>query len=238
MTLCLVTRAQPGAQATAQTLRNLGFNGVAVPAAIVQPTHAHIALEGVQALLMTSAAAARNAVYRPDMRDLPVYAVGDATAAAAKLAGYETVISAGGDGAALAVLAADRMDPKAGTLLHLRGQEVAGDVTGMLSACGFQTRLVEVYQTHDHPDFAATMGDYLARESGLILFHSPAGARRFEVLVANNAYDLSKWQGIGLSQACLTPLEKYGFNALLCAPRPDEEALIEVVSGQQQHSRP
>jgi uroporphyrinogen-III synthase len=229
VSLCLITRAQPGADATAATLRGLGHEAIPVPAAVIVPTYAHISIEGVQALLMTSAAAARNAISTPELRLLPVYAVGDATASAAVEAGYETVISAGGDGAALAVLAADRMEPKAGALLHLRGQEVAGDVTGMLNACGFQTRLLEVYQTNDHPDFGTKLNHHLRADEGFVLFHSPAGARRFGTAVLNKAHDLTKWHAIGLSPACLLPLEKLGFGVLTPALRPDEEALLEIV---------
>jgi uroporphyrinogen-III synthase len=238
MNLCLITRAQPGADATAASLRDLGFDAIPVPAAIVQATNAAILIEGVQALLMTSAAAARNTLATPELKRLPVYAVGDATAASAVKMGYENVISAGGDGAALAVLAADRMDPSAGALLHLRGQEVAGDVTGMLTACGFQTRLVEVYQTHDHPSFGDDMRAYLRESQGLVLFHSPAGARRFEVAAAQHDLDLSVWHGVGLSSACLGPLDNLGFGSLSFALRPDEEALIEAVTRYKPHSRP
>lgn len=238
MTLCLITRTQPGADATASTLRDLGFDAHVVPAAIIRPTYASVSIDGVQALLMTSAASARMTQADDTLRALPVYAVGDATAAAAQDAGYENVISAGGDGAALAVLAADRMSPADGALLHLRGQEVAGDVTGMLDACGFQTRLLEVYYTEDHPNFKDRLVPFLSNPRGLVLFHSPAGARRFGVAISKPPYDLSGWHAIGLSAACLLPLETCGFGGMTSAQRPDEEALLEAVSRHQAHSRP
>jgi uroporphyrinogen-III synthase len=237
MSLCLITRTQPGADATAMVLRDLGFDAVAVPAAVIVPTHAGVNIQGVQALLMTSAAAARNTDASPQIRALPVYAVGDATAQAAQDAGFERVISAGGDGATLAVLAADRMKPDDGALLHLRGQEVAGDVTGMLNACGFETRLVEVYQTRDHPDFAVLMREHLATPSGQIVFHSPAGARRFAQALTGSAFDLSNWRAFGISSACLVPLQEFGFAGLISAQRPDEDALIEAVCAYVPHSR-
>jgi uroporphyrinogen-III synthase len=236
MTTCLITRSQPGAQVTEANVRALGHKGICLPAAMIVPTGAPIDTKGVQALLMTSAAAARNSQIDTAMADLPVYAVGNATAEAASLAGFTNVISAGGDGANLAVLAADRMKPDAGALLHLRGNEVAGDVTGMLTACGFTTRHIEVYATHDHPDFTANIVGYLRDERGIVLFHSPAGARRFCAALESSDLDLSHWGAIGLSTACLQPLQNSGFAYRLSAAQPDENALIEAVSAHATHS--
>lgn len=237
MTKCLITRTQPGADASAAALCDLGYRAIALPAALIVATYATFDVAGVQALLMTSAAAARSTVASPHVLTLPVYAVGDATALAAQEAGFETIISAGGDGATLAVLAADRMKPSDGALLHLRGQEVAGDVTGMLAACGFETRLVEVYQTHDHPDFKGALLEHLQEEAGQILFHSPAGARRFAQAIDGVSLQLSDWAAFGLSAACLAPLHDCGLGSLISAQRPDEDALIEAVCAYLPHSR-
>jgi uroporphyrinogen-III synthase len=234
--LCLVTRTQPGADTTAALLQARGLHAIAIPAAKIMPTGASVNTGGVQALLMTSAAAARSTLANDAIRALPVYAVGDATAQAAIAAGFETVISAGGDGAALAVLAADRMKPSDGALLHLRGQEVAGDVTGMLNACGFETRLLEVYHTQDHPEFPAKLRTYLTAATGHVLFHSPAGARRFAAAIEGNVTDLGGWSAFGLSAACLAPIENQGFGASIPAARPEEEALIEAVFTHLPHS--
>ena len=82
-----------------------------VPGAAVDPT-------GLQGLLVTSANGAR-AVARllPD-RSLPVWAVGDSSARAARALGFEHVESAGGDVETLADLVQARVDPSAGALLH------------------------------------------------------------------------------------------------------------------------
>jgi uroporphyrinogen-III synthase len=235
--LCLITRAQPGADVSAASLCDLGFDAYAVPAAIITPTGVDVEIDGVQALLMTSAAAARTTKATPQVRALPLYAVGDATAQAAIAAGFDTVVSAGGDGAALAVLAADRMKPGDGALLHLRGQEVAGDVTGMLSACGFTTRLLEVYRTDDHPEFQNKVLGFLQQRAGHILFHSPAGARRFAAAIEDQKIILKGWNAFGLSQACVLPLVDSGFDACIAAQRPEEDALIEAVFAHLPHSR-
>jgi uroporphyrinogen-III synthase len=226
---CLITRTQPGAQVTEVLLRDVGLRPYCVPAATIVATGAAVDVSGVQALLMTSAAAARAITLDATLRPLPVYAVGDATAEAAIQAGFTNVISAGGDGAALAVLAADRMKTDHGALLHLRGQEVAGDVTGMLSACGFETRFVEVYHTQDHPDFRKAILDHVRTKSGIILIHSPAGARRLCAALQGTEVDLGNWDIAALSPACLVPAQNQGFNTLFTADQPDEVALIQAV---------
>ncbi len=236
MTTCLITRTQPGAQVTQAQLQALGHEAIVVPVAIISPTYVTIECAGVQALLMTSAAAARHAVINPQLAALPVYGVGDATAEAATQAGFTNVISAGGDGATLAVLAADRMKTDDGALLHLRGNEVAGDVTGMLTACGFETRSVEVYNTRDHPNFQDEVCRYLLEKTGFVLFHSPAGARRFANAIENKHVDLDAWSALGLSPACLASLQDKGFAHLISASQPDESALMEVVTVHAKHS--
>lgn len=229
MKACVITRTEPGAHATAEAVRDLGLTPLIMPAARVEITPATLELEGVQALLMTSAAAARAIQVTETLKALPLYAVGDATAEAAIAAGFETVISAGGDGATLAVLAADRMSPRQGALLHLRGREVAGDVTGMLRACGFEARHVEVYATHDHPDFKANIAGLLAKDSGFILIHSPAGARRLASAVSELGVGLAAWRIVGLSAACIKPLEALGFKSTRVAETPDEDALMDAL---------
>jgi len=229
MKACLITRSEPGAYATAEAVRALGLAPLIIPAARIEITPVTLDLDGVQALLMTSAAAARAIEITETLKVLPLYAVGDATAEAAVAAGFETVISAGGDAATLAVLAADRMSPRQGALLHLRGREVAGDVTGMLRACGFEARHVEVYRTHDHPDFKANILDQLARQGGFILIHSPAGARRLGAAVSDRNFHLGAWRVVGLSSACIKPLEELAFMSTSIAAAPDEEALIATL---------
>jgi uroporphyrinogen-III synthase len=233
MSLCLFTRSQPGAQGSVQAAQALGFEAIALPAAQILPTGAAVEAKGVQALLMTSAAAARHVRLTEDLLTIPVYAVGDATAATASEMGFRTVVSARGDGATLAVLAADRLKPNDGALLHLRGQEVAGDVTGMLSACGFETRSLEVYQTVDDPDFKDKFAEYVRATTGSIIIHSPAGGRRVLAAAEGLEDQLNKWAVFGLSPACLAPIESTQFGGRFSAERPEEKALLDLLSANQ-----
>src|SRR5271167_936074 len=89
-------------------------------------------LAGVQAVLCTSANGVRALARACAKRRLPLLAVGDATAAWARAEGFTAVASAGGDAADLVRLAAARLDPRGGRLLHVCGDAVAGDLVGDL----------------------------------------------------------------------------------------------------------
>ena len=134
----LVTRPREEAEALAAALAARGV------AALIEPlmeVHFHAAatldLAGVQAVLCTSANGVRALARASGERRLPLLAVGDATAARARAEGFAAVASAGGDAADLARLAAARLDPRKGRLLHVCGSAVAGDLAGDLRARGF-----------------------------------------------------------------------------------------------------
>lgn len=224
---CLITRTMPGADATAQKIAPLGYEPIILPAAILRPTNSSIDINGIQALLVTSSNAPNLANLTPEILTLPVYAVGDATAKAARNAGFENVVSAGGDASTLAVLAADRLKPKDGALMHLRGHEVAGDVAGLLGACKFEVRATEIYETIDNPEFGEKINQILAKNDGIIMFHSPKGAQRFRKYADFSL--LKNWSALCISQASSIPIDEPIWANFLIAQKPNEAAMIELI---------
>ena len=89
-----------------------------------------LALDGMQAILATSANGVRALAVRSDARDVPVFAVGPQTADAASQAGFIRVRNADGDAVALADAVSGWADPKAGALLHAAGAEGRPALTG------------------------------------------------------------------------------------------------------------
>jgi uroporphyrinogen-III synthase len=225
---CLIIRTKPGASFTARKVEQIGFLPQVLPAAIAVATHAKFDHSNVQAILVTSSNAPRLADFCPEALAIPVYAVGDATAAAAQEIGFQNVISAGGDASALAVLVADRLDKKQGALLHLRGTEVAGDVSGFLVACGFEVRSHIVYETIDNPYFKSVLPAILSKNPGVILFHSPNGAQRF---AANCQPQMVKnWVAIGISNAAIQIFKDgpWPFVQIQAAELPNEISLLQA----------
>lgn len=140
-----ITRTRPGAERTADRARALGLEPLVEPLFEVRPLGSAVDLGGVAALAFTSGHGVAAFAALCSIRALPAFAVGDATAAAAREAGFADVRSANGDVAALARLIAGT-GPE-GTVLHAAAAEPAGDLEGALRSAGLRARTAPVYQT-------------------------------------------------------------------------------------------
>ncbi len=226
-----VTRARPGADATAERLRALGFAPLVAPVLAVRAIEgATPDLGGVCALAFTSANGVRAFAALSPQRDLGVFAVGDATAEAAEALGFAQVLSADGDVAALAALIARRWTGRAGALLHVRGRDTAGDLAGALAAEGVPAQAVTLYETIAAETLPAVVHQALATLDA-VLVHSPKAGRALAHLLAEPARQgrTSAIRVIGLSAACLAPLERVVPAKLQAAERPREDALLALL---------
>src|SRR5262245_36049367 len=128
----LITRPEREAVTVATALGQRGHQAVIAPlfqlALLHPPPGFAEALAASQAVLLTSANGARALAGASEQRSKPVFAVGDTTAATAEGLGFTSVMSAAGDGAALAELVRLRLDPKDGPLVHVSGVDVAGEI--------------------------------------------------------------------------------------------------------------
>ena len=224
----IITRTNPGAGKTALRVENMGLTPIILPAAMVIAKDFEVDIEGVQALLVTSSNAPQLAQFDEHLLSIPIYAVGDATMEACITRGFTQVISAGGDASALAVLIADRLKPEDGKLLHLRGDDVAGDVGGLLRACGFEVINAVCYTTALNPDFVAQINPILHENSGFVMFHSPKGAERF--YSALDEKKLENWCAICISEAAAQPILTAGFKEIRVASRPNEDAMFDIIT--------
>lgn len=222
--IVIITRTLPAAQKTALKVDELGLKSLILPAADIVGQKCDIDIENVQALIVTSSNAPRVAIIDDTLLQMPIYAVGDATKEACIQRGFENVISAGGDASALAVLIADRLKPDDGKLLHLRGSDVAGDVGGLLRACGFQVDNAICYRAIDNPAFKAQIKDIIAQNRGFILFHSPKGAERFAAAIGDTK--LENFIAVTISQAAAEPIKNLGWREVRIAPHPKEEEML------------
>lgn len=167
----LILRPQPGADATAARAHALGLEAVIASLFEIVPLAWTAPERPFQAILLTSANAARALGPDPD-RDIPLYAVGAATADAARDSGFLNVTAGRGDVAQVVRrAAADGVE----SMLHLSGVDRTGfDPEGMR---------IEVRAVYDavavEPD--AAFRDALAR-GAVTLLHSARAARRFREL--------------------------------------------------------
>lgn len=174
----LVTRPIDAARNIAERLRAAGWQPVLAPLLRIKPMPlGPKAAPGVAAVVLTSA----NAVpaIPEQLRHLPALAVGDATAKLAREHGCGNVLSAGGDAAALARLAAARLD-RPGPLLLLAGQGQGAALAAKLRGLGFRVHRRIAYAARPESRFPAAAAE--AIEAGALraaLFLSAETARTF-----------------------------------------------------------
>lgn len=219
-----ITRARPGAEATAARVAALGFTPIVDPLLEIAPIEASIDLDGVSALAFTSANGVQAFSGLSSARSLPVFAVGRATALAAREAGFASVASADGD---VEDLARRIAAAQPGLVLWAGAQEPAGDLVAALNAAGVAARGVAVYATVERTPSNATLA--LLDQPLTVLLHSPRAARRLsQILSLGPARALRL---LCLSEAVaagLSPLA--GSSSVACAPRPDETALLSLLT--------
>ena len=227
----LVTRPEPDATRTAEILRARSHDVLVAPVLVTQEVEAEI--RGPHAaVLMTSANAARAAARFGNLHPLPVFAVGDRTAEAARASGFATVESAGGALPDLVGLVAARFRNTSDRLLYLAGEDRAGDLAGEFAARGIAVDTAVIYRAVAaeklRPELVRALA---ARELDAALHYSPRSAATLLRLAAEagalNA--LLRLPHYCLSEAVATPLRQAGASRIAVAPRPDEAALLGLI---------
>src|SRR5262249_54883092 len=142
----LVTRPLPDGETTAADLRARGFEVVAAPMLRFEPfgfsDEAETAFGGI---IVTSANAVRavgSQLANSPLLTLPLFTVGERTAAVARAAGFGNVLSADSDARALRDLVVETAKAKKlkkkSPLLYLAGEEISRDLAGELREQGFE----------------------------------------------------------------------------------------------------
>lgn len=221
-----VTRASPGAERTADRLRAAGHSPLLSPVMRVKQLPAALDLEGVAAIAFTSANGVEAFAVRSPDRDLKVFAVGDATAQAARDAGFTEVVSAHGDVGTLGKLIASAGLAEGAVVLHPGGRDLAGDLPGAAGP-GVSIRQVALYETLARaPSEALAVMD--ADGIDAVLLHSSKAARRVAAVAA--PWREGRAWYFALSEAVAQPLRDAGFEKVRWAPFPDEAALLKLLS--------
>lgn len=229
----LLTRPREDSDAFAARLAEHGISSTVAPLMdVVYEDGPALDTGGVQAVLLTSANGVRALARRTADRDLPVYAVGDATARDARKTGFVSVSSAGGDVDDLAALVRERCDPAAGILLHVAGSAVAGDLAGELSGNGFEVRREVCYHIETASALPSGIADSLGHGEidGVALF-SPRSAASFMTLAsaAGLGEALGAVDAFALSENVASALAGGNWRAVHVADRPTADDLLEVV---------
>jgi uroporphyrinogen-III synthase len=221
-----ITRTRPGAEITAERVLALGHQPFVAPLLVVQPTKARVDLDGVAALAFTSANGVHAFAASTPMRDIRVYAVGTATAAAARASGFRTVLHTSGDVSVLADALISRRRELQGQILHPSAAEPAGDLVGALEAAGVPARAVVVYETLP----AILTPEELERLPGLdaVLIQSAKAARTLAAVLKTTP--APQLRALAVSKAALRPLSRTKLAARFAAESTLEANLLNLIN--------
>jgi uroporphyrinogen-III synthase len=221
-----ITRAQPGAAATADRVRALGHEAIVAPLLAVRAMEdAQVDLNGVAALAFTSANGVRCFSDICAERAIRVFAVGAATAQAARAAGFKLVLSADGDVDALAEGIGQRRGELRGVVLHPGAAEPAGDLAGALEKQGVAARSLILYETAP-----VKLEDEAANQlvqADAVLLHSPRAAKALAAVL--KLHPAPKLRALGLSKAVMKPLSRTPLAARAFPSMPLEGALLNLI---------
>jgi uroporphyrinogen-III synthase len=232
----LITRPIDDARPLADALEERGIAVLIEPLLEIRHLEdAEIDLDGVQALLFTSANGVRAFATLSPRRDLKVFTVGDGSADAARQAGFPDVESAKGDIEALAALVVDRLKAEDGVLFHAAGTVTAGDLKARLEGLGYQVRRAQLYEAKIATALSTeTRANLTLGGIDAVLLFSPRTAATFaELWRAAGSPSLAGIQALCLSAAVAREIGNLGWSGVEIADRPDLPSMLALVDAAQ-----
>jgi uroporphyrinogen-III synthase len=230
----LVTRPEPDGERTAAALRAQGHEVMLAPMLRIETIpNAAFGAGPWGAVLMTSANGPRAMARHPRVRELlalPVLTVGQSSADAARAAGFTNVASADGDGDDLVRLVAARFANEKRPLLYPAGEDRARNLFGDLAQHGITVETAVVYRAAKATRLPAEVQTALdeGRIDGVIHFSRRSVATYLECscglpsALAPVHYCLS--------ERAAAPLLSAGAGHILVSPKPEESALLALVT--------
>ena len=231
----LITRPRLDADELAARLHVLGHTTFVEPLIdIVTREGPPLDLNGVQALLFTSANGARAAAMRTAERAIPVLAVGPATAATARQLGFLNVSESTGEGVeGLAHHTRAMLTPTKGTLIHPVGTVTAGDLQASLQSAGFVVRKEVIYEARAAEALSgALIAELGAGSIAAAMFFSPRTAALFASLITTTGLTLAcrGFVALALSEAVANALAPLVFQRLQVAAQPATDAMLDLLT--------
>ena len=228
----LVTRPEPDGARTAAALAARGHEATLAPLLRIEPIAAAFGPGPWDAVVMTSANAARALAMHPRRQELvalPVFVVGRRTSDAAREIGFAQVTSADGDAGDLVRLL--NRQPAHARVLYLAGADQAADLAVAVGDARTRLETVVVYRAVAETRLPGNVSTALAAGTidGVLHFSARSAAA---FVAALDAAGLRT--PLGLPQFCLSsevakPLAAAGAGDLRIAARPDEGSLLLLV---------
>jgi uroporphyrinogen-III synthase len=227
----LITRPEPGAGDTAARLAALGYRPVVAPLLEIRVLWPSLPPPArLQAILATSGNGLR--ALPGSHAGVPLFAVGHATAARARAAGFGTVRSADGDARALATLATRCLDPRAGALLLVSGRGQGAVLAKELRSQGFRVIRRVTYAAAPAAALPAAAAE--AFEAGSLtsaLFFSAETARHCVHLLRRARLDeaVRSVDALAIGQPAAVALGALPWRRVRVAARPNQDAMLALL---------
>ncbi len=229
----LITRPAEDAKSLQAELRRRGIAVVHEPMLTIQRlTDVSFDITDLQGLLFTSSNGVRAFASLSQLRGVPAFAVGDATARECRAAGFTDVHSASGDVDALANYVIQHCQPLDGRLVQIAGTVSAGDLAGALRAAGFIIERVPLYEAHAAK--ALSSATRTALKNGrldAVLFFSPRTAATFVTLVRSAELENAcrNVNAYCLSPAVAKRVGSLPWKRVTIAAEPTQDALLATL---------
>lgn len=228
----VVTRPEPGASATAARLVARGFEPVLLPLTQIRPLHPLLPAGPFDAAILTSANAIRSAGRElvEQVSAMPVFAVGDATAAAARKAGCVNVRVGEGDALSLARIVADLL-PGPASVLYLAGRVRTPGLEAELGRLGHSITVVETYDAPPTVHSRDELRRLLTPAPDFCLVHSSRAAVLLVEIAGSDPARalLSATRVAAISRTVASALEPAFPGRVLVAESPDEASLLALL---------
>ena len=166
-----------------------------------------------------------------DIRHIPLFAVGEATAAHAAALGFTHIQSASGNALALAAYVQTHCDPAQGPLLYLQGNDISHDIITPLSQAGFAAQAVTLYRANTATALSPQLCKAIAdRNIAAIMFFSARTASVYAKLALRHCLHDAH---TGMTALCLSgniasKLHALPWKNIRIADCPDTLHMLEI----------
>lgn len=228
----VITRPIEQSRMLAGKIQFLGYKVFLSPLLEIIPIPKQLNLSPVQAIVFTSANAIVPFSKANSERNLPVYAVGKATARVAEIFNFNNISIGKQNAESLIGQIVNKHSPKDGLILHISGETVTSSVEKVLLKHGFKVERQILYRAEAATQLCS--GAIKAIKTGevkIILFFSPRTAKIFVNLMKMEGYErfCSDMIALCLSDSVASNLPFNVWKKILVADAPQTDAMIEAL---------
>jgi len=239
VTCVLLIRPLEDALPLAKILKSKGVESLLHP--LFEPRFLPLSpLKAPQALIITSKNALRALEGYEELKEVPLYVVGDQTARLARERGFLKVLSASGTTQELTKLILDHAHPEKGVLYHFAGEIMKGNIVHELRFRGFDAERHIVYHIQEAENLPEPLLLDLQNEKiSHVMFFSPHTTTIFVKLIIKNALEkiASRMTALCLSQDVAGKAEFLDWKKIWVSPQPATQNMTGYFDEEKQKNK-